>query len=145
MAKTLYNDVPTPLTITGVQTSPSYWLGLVTLKDARPAAVAGPPPCLLEAVERGAALLRSCQLNEAATWSGGDFRPIEVSPGKEGVVALRMLMSNCEDTGPGGYLIIDSIQVHYSVLGFPHIQAVDVGPYWFQSPATCPRSGAARP
>jgi hypothetical protein len=147
LVKTLYNDGPTPITITGVETSPSYLTGaLVTLKEAQPAAIGGQPPCSLLAVEQGAAVLNTCQLNEAATWIGGGFRPIQVNPGKEGVVAVHLLMSDCEDNGPGGaYQIIDSIQVHYEVLGFPHVQAVDVGPYWFQSPDTCPRSGPARP
>jgi len=147
LVKTLYNDGPTPITITGIETSPSYLTGaLVTLKEAQPAAIAGPPPCSLDAVEVGAALLSYCRLNEAATWSAGGFRPLDVDSHKVGVVAVQLLMSHCEDNGPGGvYEVIDSIQVHYSVLGFPRVQAVDVGPYWFQSPDTCPRSGPARP
>jgi hypothetical protein len=146
LVKTLYNDGPIPITITGVEISPFYLTGaLVTLKEAQPAAIAGPAPCSLVAVEQGAALLDTCRLNEAATWTGGDFRPIQVNPGKVGVVAVHLLTSHCEDNGPGGYEIIDSIVVDYSLLGLPHHQAVDVGPYWFQSPDTCPRSGPARP
>jgi hypothetical protein len=147
LVKTLYNDGPTPITITGVETSPSYLTGaLVTLKDAQPAVIAGAPPCSLDAVEVGAAFLSYCRLNEAATWSAGGFRSIEVSSHKVGVVAVQLLMSHCEDNRPGGaYQIIDSIQVHYNVLGFPRVQAVDVGPYWFQSPDTCSRTGPARP
>jgi hypothetical protein len=146
LVKMLHNDGPTPITITGVEMSPSYLTGaLVTIREAQPAAIAGPPPCSLDAVERGAASLSYCQVNETVTWSGGDFRPIQVGPGKEGVVAVHMLMSHCEDNGRGGYEIIDSIQVQYSVLGFPRVQAIDVGPYAFQSPDTCPRSGPARP
>jgi hypothetical protein len=140
LVKTLYNQGTTPITITGVETSPTYLTGaLVTLKGAQPAAISGPPPCSLDAVEMGAAMLSTCQLNEGATWSGGSFRPIEVSPRKVGVIAVHLLMSHCEDNGPGGYEVIDSIQVHYIVLGFPHDQSIDVGPYWFQSPDTCPR------
>jgi hypothetical protein len=147
LVKTLHNEGPAPITITGVETSPSYLTGaLVTVKEAQPAAIAGPPPCSLEAVEQGAASLGYCQLNEAATWTGGGFRPIQVNPSKEGVVAIHLLMSHCENNGPGGgYAVIDSIVIQYSVLGFPREQAVDVGPYYFQSPDTCPRSGPARP
>lgn len=146
LVKTFYNDGPTPITITGVQTSPSYLTAaLVTLKEAQPAAIEGPPPCSLEAVERGAASLSYCQLNEAATWTGGGFRPIDVSPHQVGVVAVHLLMSHCEDNGKGGYAFVDSIVVHYTLLGLPRDQAVDVGPYYFQSPDTCPRSGTARP
>ena len=147
LVKTLYNDGPTPITITGVQLSPSYLTGaLVTIKEAQPAAIAGPPPCSAKAVDQGAASLGSCQLNEAATWTRGAFRPIQVNPGKQGVVAVHLFMSHCEDNGPGGgYAVIDSIVVQYTVLGLPREEAVDVGPYYFQSPDTCPRSGPARP
>jgi hypothetical protein len=69
-----------------------------------------------------------------------------VNPSKEGVVAIHLLMSHCENNGPGGgYAVIDSIVIQYSVLGFPREQAVEVGPYYFRSPDTCPRSGPARP
>jgi hypothetical protein len=146
LVKTLYNDGPVSITITGVETSPASLTGaLVTLKEAQPAAIGGPPPCSLDAVELGAATLGYCQLNEAATWTGGNFRPIEVSSHKVGIVAIHLMMSHCEDNGPGGYAVIDSIQVHFSVLGLPHDQTVDVGPYFFQSPSSCPRSGPARP
>ena len=37
------------------------------------------------------------------------------------------------------YEVIDSVQVHYTELGFPHLQTISVGPYWFRSPDTCPR------
>jgi hypothetical protein len=131
LVKAIYNDGQTPFTITGVETSPSYWLGLVTLKDPRAAVMVGPGPC--------------CELNDAATWSAPDFRSIQVNPKGWGVIALHLLMSNCEDNGPGGYEIIDTIKVDYSVLGFPRTEDVSVGPYWFQSPDTCPRSGPARP
>jgi hypothetical protein len=129
LVKELHNSGPIPLTITGVETSPAQWLGLVTLKDPRSAVVVG----------------RCCQLDEAATWSARDFRSIQVNPNEEGIIALHLLMSNCEDNGPGAYMIIDSIKVQYSVLGVPHDQAVEVGPYWFQSPNSCPRKGPARP
>lgn len=147
LVKTFYNDGPTPITITGVETSPAYLTGaLVTIREAQPAAIAGPPPCSLDAVERGSASLGYCQLNEAATWTAGGFRPIDVRPHQVGVVAVHLLMSHCEDNGPGGgYASIDSIVVHYTLLGLPRDQAVDVGPYYFRSPDTCPRSGPARP
>jgi hypothetical protein len=146
LVKTFYNDGPTPITITGIEISPSYLTGaLVTIKEAQPAVITGPPPCSQEAVDRGTASLGSCQLNQTATWRGGEFRPIQVSPRQQGLVAIHLLIGNCENNGSGGYEIIDSVQVHYNELGFPHVQAVDVGPYWFQSPDTCPRTGPARP
>lgn len=131
LVKSLFNRGLTPITITGVETSPPDWLGLVTLKEPRAAVIDGAAPC--------------CQLNAAATWSAQDFRSIQVNPGEERVVALHLLMSNCEDSGSGIYTIIDSIKVHYNVLGFPHVKDVAVGPYWFQSPDTCQRTGPARP
>lgn len=140
LVKTLYNDGPIPITITGVEISPSYLTGaLVTIKEAQPAAITGPLPCSLNAVEIGAATLGYCRLDDAATWTGGAFRPIEVGPHKVGVVAVHLLMSHCEHGSGDGYATIDSIQVHYSVFGLPHDQSVDVGPYWFRSPDTCPR------
>jgi hypothetical protein len=43
LVKTLHNEGPAPITITGVETSPSYLTGaLVTVKEAQPAAIAGP-------------------------------------------------------------------------------------------------------
>jgi hypothetical protein len=125
LVKGLYNSGPTPLTITGVETFPPGWVGLVTFKDVRSAVVVGPAPC--------------CQLNEVATWSAHEFRPIQVNPGEEGVIAMHLLMSNCEHSPSAGYLTIESIKVDYSLLGFPHSQSVDVGPYAFRSPDSCPR------
>lgn len=142
LVKALPNTGPTPITITGVEISPSYLTGaLVTLKEAQPATIVASPSCSSEAVQRRAASLSVCQLDQAATWTGGAFRPIQVSPGNQGLVAVHLWMSHCEDNGRGGqYQVIDSIQVHYTVLGFPHSQAVDVGPYWFESPDACPRA-----
>jgi hypothetical protein len=131
LVKALYNEGPTPLTVTGVDTSPSLWVGLVTLKDPRAAVIVGPAPC--------------CQLNEAATWSAQDFRSFQINPGERGVIAMHLLTGNCEDSSSGLYVTINLITVHYSVLGFPRAQEVSVGPYSFQSPATCPRGGPRRP
>ena len=96
------------------------WLGLVALKDPRAAVMAGPAPC--------------CELNDAATWSARDFHSIQVNPKVWGVIAPHLLMSNCEHNGPGGYEIIDTIKVDYSVLGFPRAEDVSVG-----------RTGSSRP
>jgi hypothetical protein len=131
LVKALYNEGPTPITITGVSTFPSEWLGIVTLKDARAAAIVGPAPC--------------CQINEAATWSAHDFRSFQINPGDRGVVAIHLFMGHCEDNSPGLYMTINSITVHYSVLGFPRAEDVVVGPYGFQSPESCPRTGPSRP
>ncbi|MFI5282594.1 MAG: hypothetical protein ACHQ0J_05630 [Candidatus Dormibacterales bacterium] len=131
LVKDLYNNGPFALTVTGVETSPEYWVGLVSVADPRAAVMAGPWPC--------------CEINEAATFSAQSFHPFQLSPGRLGAVAVHLFMSHCEDSGPGGYLGIDRITVLYSVLGFPHSQDVPVGPYWFQSPNSCPRTGSARP
>jgi hypothetical protein len=131
LVQSVANTGSIPITITGVETDhlPGF-AGLVTIQDARPAVTIGPQPC--------------CELNDAATWSAHNFRPINVNPGRQAVIALQLLMSHCEDNGPGLYEIIDSIRVDYTVLGFRHTAGVAVGPYWFASPATCPRSGPAR-
>jgi hypothetical protein len=100
---------------------------------------------LSEAAKLRAAVLANpgqcCELNESATWSAHDFRPIYVDPGHEGVVALHILMSNCEYNGQqiSG---LARINVAYSVLGFQHWQKVDVGEYLIKTPDTCPRPRA---
>jgi hypothetical protein len=66
-----------------------------------------------------------------------EFRPINLNPGQQGVVAVHLLMSNCTGRATGGYTIVDSISVDYSVLGFPHTQDVPVGPYRVSAPDTC--------
>jgi hypothetical protein len=132
LVQSLANTGPIPIRITGVETDHlPGWAGLVTIQGARPAVNFGQPPC--------------CQLDQAATWSARRFLPITVNPGQQGAIAVRLLLSHCEDNGPGMYAIIDSIKVDYTILGFPHVARVAVGPYWFASPATCPRSGPARP
>ncbi len=132
LVQSLANTGSTALTITGVETNRRPgWAGLVTIEDARAAVVLGPQPC--------------CHVDEAATWSAPSFRAITVGAGQQGVIAVHFLLSNCEDNGPGVYVIIDSIKIDYAVLGFPHAADVAIGPYWFASPDTCPRAGPARP
>jgi hypothetical protein len=131
LVKSVVNTGPIPLTITGVENNDlPGWAALITIKDDRAAVTVGRFPC--------------CEIDPAATWSAHDFRPISVAPGHHAVVAVHMVMGNCEYNN-GGFEIIDSIKVHYTVLGFPHVQAVGVGPYWFRTPDTCPRTGPARP
>ncbi|HWO46335.1 MAG TPA: hypothetical protein VNO87_12285 [Methylomirabilota bacterium] len=132
LVTSLANRGPVGLTITGVGTDPPCprWCGLYSIKTTRAAVLANPGRC--------------CELNESATWSARDFRPIYVDPGHEGVVALHILMTNCEYNGQqiSG---LARINVAYSVLGFQHWQKVDVGEYLIKTPDTCPRSGPARP
>ncbi len=132
LVTSITNRGPVGLTITGVETNgrPPDWTGLFALTDARPAVLANPGQC--------------CELNESATWSARDFRPIYIAPGDEGVVAVHILMSNCEYNSSGQYTAIEYIRVAYVVLGFQHVQKVGVGPYWMKSPDACPRSGPAR-
>ena len=52
-------------------------------------------------------------------------------------------MSNCEYHSSGQYTAVEYIRVDYAVLGFQHVQKVDVGPYWIKSPDTCPRPRVA--
>lgn len=133
LVTSLTNSGPVGLTITGVETNghPPRWAGLFTLTDARPATLANPGQC--------------CELNESATWSAHNFRPIYLAPGGQAAVAAHILMSNCEYNSSGQYTAIEYIRVDYAVLGFQHVQKVGVGPYWMKSPDTCPRSGPARP
>jgi len=132
LVTSLANRGPVGLTITGVGTDPPCpdWCGLYSIKATRPAVLANPGRC--------------CELNESATWSARDFRPIYVDPGHEGVVALHILMSNCEYNSPQ-ISSLAPINVAYSVLGFQHFQKVDVGQYLTQRGDKCPRSGPAGP
>ena len=133
LVTSLANRGPVGLTITGVGTDGRWpaWGGLFTLTEARAAVLANPGQC--------------CELDQSATWSARDFRPIYLAPGHQAAVAAHILMSNCEYNGSGQYTAVEFIRVDYAVLGFQHIQEVGVGPYWIKSPDTCPRSGPARP
>lgn len=79
------------------------------------------------------------------TITGAGTRPLYLNPGQEGTIAVHLRVGNCESVSAGTLEILDSIKVHYKVLGIPHTVAVGIGPYWLKSPATCPRSGFARP
>jgi len=133
LVTSVVNKGPVGLTITGVETNGRWpaWGGLFTLTEARAAVLANPGQC--------------CELDQSATWSARDFRPIYLAPGHQAAVAAHILMSNCEYNGSGQYTAVEFIRVDYAVLGFQHIQEVGVGPYWIKSPDTCPRSGPARP
>lgn len=132
LTKWVGNSGPVGLTVTGVEMSPSYWVGLITIADARAGVVTGPDPC--------------CNVDEQATWAAPGFRPIQLDPKKQAPVVLHILMSHCEYNSPGGTANFDSIRIHYSVLGFPHVQAVPLNTLFaVKSPDTCPRSGPARP
>ena len=129
LVTSLANRGPVGLTITGVETDPPCprWCGLYSIKATRAAVLANPGRC--------------CELNESATWSAHDFRPIYVDPGHEGVVALHILMTNCEYNG-AQISGLARINVAYSVLGFQHWQKVDVGEYLIKTPDKCPRPPA---
>ncbi len=71
--------------------------------------------------------------------------PVTLMPGQTANLPIAIFMSNCEDNGPGGYVAMDDITVDYTEVGLPHAQTLAIGPYWFESPATCPRHGPARP
>jgi hypothetical protein len=132
LVKAVINNGAIGVTVTGVESSPAVrWAGLYTVKDSRTAVTVSPGSC--------------CTINDSATWSAKEFRPLTLNPGQQGAVAVHLLESNCEFNSGGQYVILDSIRVHYSVLGFAHIQDVGIGPYWFKSPEACPRSGFARP
>jgi hypothetical protein len=133
LVTSLVNNGPVGLSVTGIETNGRWpaWGGLFTLTGARAAVLANPGQC--------------CELDQSATWSARDFRPIYLSPGHQGAVAAHILMSNCEYNSSGQYTAVEYIRVDYAVLGFQHVQKVGVGPYWIKSPDTCPRSGPARP
>lgn len=129
LVTSLANRGPVGLTITSVGTDPPCpnWCGLFSIKATRAAVLANPGRC--------------CELNESKTWSARDFHPIYVDPGHEGVVALHILMTNCEYNG-AQISGLAPINVAYSVLGFQHWQKVDVGQYLIKTPDTCPRPRA---
>src|SRR5260370_5636326 len=133
LVTSLTNNGPVGLTVTGIETNGRWpaWGGLFTLTEARAAVLANPGQCF--------------ELDEPATSSARDFRPIYLAPGHQGAVAARLLMSNCEYNSSDQYTDIEYIRVDYAVLGFRHVQKVGVGPYWIKSPETCPRPGPARP
>ena len=132
LVTSLANRGPVGLTITGVGTDPPCpnWCGLYSIKATRAAVLASPGRC--------------CELNESKTWSARDFRPIYVDPGHEGVVALHIVMTNCEYNSPQ-ISSLARINVAYAVLGFQHWQKVNVGEYLIQRGDKCPRSGPAGP
>jgi hypothetical protein len=120
-----------PLTITGVDPAPDYWVGLLGVKDARQGVPLIPGKC--------------CAIDEAATWSAPSFRPLQLDPGQSGAVSIRYLMSHCEDNSAGGTMSFPVFRLQYNVLGFPRDVEIPWSfPVGVTSPDTCPRIGPAR-
>jgi hypothetical protein len=64
---------------------------------------------------------------------------VTLGPGQSLNIPIDIYMSNCEFNGPGGWVGLDDVTVDYTIVGVPHSQNVAVGPYWFDSPQSCPR------
>jgi hypothetical protein len=132
VTKWLTNSGPVPLTITGVDPAPDYWVGLIGVKDARQAVPVVPGKC--------------CSIDEVATWAAPGFRPLHLDPGQSGAISVRYLMSHCESSPPGGTLSFESLGIQYNILGFPRDGQIPwSAPIAVTSPDTCPQTGPARP
>lgn len=126
MVKWLGNSGLVALTLTGVDTAPSDWRGLVGISGARAVPVVESPGC--------------CHYDDPAPWAAS-FQPVVVQPGKQAAVILHILLSNCEFNGGGGSVGFDGIRVHYSVLGMPRSDYIPfVNAVSVNVPDTCPRS-----
>jgi hypothetical protein len=121
----LHNYGRFPLTVTGVDVSPSHWRGLVGIGDARAAVVD-----------------HCCIIDTARTWAPDHFAPLTLQRDAEGAVVLRYVMGHCEDSFVGGSMSSDGITVHYDVLGNGHttvIQLRTAVTVHFGNAAECPR------
>ena len=131
LVKTIVNRGTVAVTVTGVEDSRPDWAGLVSIRGASASPISGPDGC--------------CTSDEIAAASASEFHPLTLAPAQYGAIFVHIKMANCEYNSAGQYVVIDSIPVQYTVLGFQHVQEIGVGPYWYKSPDTCPRSGPARP
>jgi hypothetical protein len=132
VTKWVTNSGFVPLTITGVDPAPDYWVGLLGVKDARQGVPLIPGKC--------------CAIDEAATWAAPTFRPLRLDPGQSGAVSIRYLMSHCEDNDPGGTVSFPVFHLQYNILGIPRDVEIPWSyPVGVTSPDTCPRTGPARP
>jgi hypothetical protein len=132
VTKWVTNGGLVPLTITGVDVAPDYWVGLIGVKDARRGVPTAPGKC--------------CSIDEVTTWAAPGFRPLHLDPGQSGAVSIRYLMSHCEDTSPGGTTSFSVFHLQYNILGIPRDVEIPWSfPVGVTSPHTCPRIGPARP
>src|ERR1700687_25850 len=127
MFKWLSNSGTVPLTVTGVDTAPSYWRGLLGIQDARAVPVVESRGC--------------CRYDDPSPWAASSFQPVVVQPGKQAAVILHVLFSNCEYSSGGALVGLSTIRVHYSVLGMPHSDEIPfVNGIFVKAPESCPRS-----
>jgi hypothetical protein len=132
VTKWVTNSGFVPLTITGVDPAPDYWVGLLGVKDARQGVPVVPGKC--------------CAIDEIATWAASGFRPLHLDPGQSGAVSVRYLMSHCEDNGRGGTESFAVFRLQYNILGFPRDVEIPWSfPVGVTSPDTCPRTAPALP
>lgn len=132
ITKWVTNSGFVPLTITGVDPAPDYWLGILGVKDARQGVPLVPGKC--------------CAIDEAATWAAPGFRPFRLDPGQSGAISIRYLTSHCEDTSPGGTTSFSVFHLQYNILGIPRDVEIPWSfPVGVTSPDTCPGIGPARP
>ena len=112
-------------TVTGVDTSAEDSHDLLMISAAKQPVFRGPSPC--------------CIVDEVATWNAAGFPPEQVDPGGEAVIAVRLMMGNCEFTRPGSVGELESVAIDYDVLGSHHRTELNVPLVTVASPALCPR------
>ncbi|HXA30544.1 MAG TPA: hypothetical protein VN193_17570 [Candidatus Angelobacter sp.] len=115
------------LTVTGVDTTPGWWHGLLSIADARAGVVGGRAPC--------------CIVDEGATWAATSFQPFHLDAGATRPIALRLRVGHCEDKGVGIENILNDVTVHYDLIGNGHTAQVPIGPLVvrYGSADECPR------
>jgi hypothetical protein len=128
MALWVRNNGRFALTVTGVETDPSYWNGLVKLTDARAGVIQGPAPC--------------CIVNSQASWALPRFVPFGLDRDKEAPILLRFRLQACEHNGVGVSNTLHGFKVDYDVLGNGHTTLIPFEERLivrYTSAAECPR------
>ena len=94
----LHNSASVPVTVTGADHTPGYWLGILT----------------------GPALAKANEYSPGDT--RGPFRPVTIPADGERAVAFvfRPNPRACGNDGPGGTERVDGITVHFTTLGVVH-------------------------
>jgi hypothetical protein len=125
------NDGKVALTLTGVETAPSYWRGLIGISDARAVPDVESPGC--------------CPYDDPSPWAVSSFQAVVVQSGRQAAIILHVLLSNCEYNSSAAIVGISTIRVHYSVLGMPRSENIPLLEGVFvKAPDSCPRSAPAR-
>jgi len=125
----LGNSGNIPLTLTGVDTAPSYWRGLIGIREAR---------AVPDVDSRGC-----CRYDDPSPWAESSFQAVVVQPGHQAAVILHLLLSNCEFSSGNVLVGFSTIGVHYSVLAMPRTENVPLLEGVFaKAPDSCPRKAS---